>query len=925
MTDLAPHGREHVILGPIPSTSTTWWQNYAAQLHESGIGATSRRVIEEDANYIVDRGVFGAGEPSDGGWPSSRERSGLVMGAVQSGKTASMMAVAAKALDRGVDAVIVLSGTRTALWRQTFERVVEQLDFTKDRHLRRILVPNDASPEGANTILQNLYSLTAAKARRAIPRRRPILTVAMKHVAHLEQLNLMLHEVVYPVAALRDGPFHILVIDDEADDSSVVDADAEQGADDIFIRRKQIPRRIVDLWESRQRPGFTVNKQVYATYLAYTATPQANFLQDDSNPLAPRDFVASLRTPGAEGTPMVRSSTYRVPEGINAWYTGGDVFYKSLSSIPLCRPTDRISNKDLVPDAVRAFLVSSAVRLLRDDRRLGPFSASQASFATKTQAKASSPEVASMLIHPSSATDEQFEVANELLNWSSGSTEDLAPSSRLSDRRLGSAGIEHDMQVNASKWTRWLDEYQQSAMTTMDNYPESAPRAVPTSADWPAIRQLMLDEIIPATSVSVINSEETADDRPDFSSTLDGETWRAPRNLSTIFVSGNVMSRGLTLEGLTTTLFTRTADAPAADTQMQMQRWFGYRGKYIDLCRVFMPRVQIDTFFRYHQDDEALRRDVLRTMESSGKAPDVTVLQGRSYRATGKISGVRGLPLYPGPKPFIQHMNAPGADDDNLALVRDLFQADHSPMGNRGSARGLLLEETFSLNAAADILDRLRYSEHGPGPDGPEARRWNSIAHHAWISESDPALPLYRAPLSSSSVDLGLRSPYTIAAYFRFWAACLVRRVPGVVTADEPPVIWDLLDLAVLRERQPKFRVGLRFGGGAEVRSGPLAELAVPVRTMRRKLGRATQLLESTWGSRNERDGEIRGDEMFDYEMRQEVARTTPTGARRPGSDGLILFHPIERGDGEPTIAIGLNIPLGGPDHMRAQRGSSNA
>ena len=925
MTDLAPHGREHVVLGPIPSTDTTWWRNYARQLKESGIGATSRRVIEDDANYIVDRGVFGAGEPSNGGWPGSRERTGLVMGAVQSGKTASMMAVTAKALDRGVDAIIVLSGTRTALWRQTFERVVEQLDFTTDRHLRRILVPNDASPEGTNTILQNLYSLTAPKARRAIPRRRPILAVAMKHVAHLEQLGLMLHEVVYPVAALREGPFHVLVIDDEADDSSVVDAEAEEGADDIFIRRKQVPRRIVDLWESRQRPGVTVNDQVYATYLAYTATPQANFLQDDSNPLAPRDFVASLRTPGAEGTPTVRSSTYRVPEGINAWYTGGDVFYKSLSSIPLCQPTDKISDKDLVPDAVRAFLVSSAVRLLREGCQLGPFSASQASFATKAETKASSPEVASMLIHPSSATEEQFEVANELLKWSLGNAEALASSDRLTDRSLGSAGIKHDMHMNASKWTRWLDEYQQSAKMTVENYPESAPRAVPTSAEWPAVQRLIVEEIIPATSVSVINSEEAADDRPAFSPTLDGETWRAPRNLSTIFVSGNVMSRGLTLEGLTTTLFTRTADAPVADTQMQMQRWFGYRGKYIDLCRVFMPHAQIDTFFRYHQDDEALRRDVLRTMESGGKAPDVTVLQGRSYRATGKISGVRGIPLYPGPKPFIQHMNTPGADDDNLALVRDLFQGEHSPMDTRGSGRGLLLEETFSLHAAADILDRLRYSEHSPGPDGPEARRWSSIAHHAWISEGDPALPLYRAPRSSSSVDLGLRSPYTIAAYFRFWAACLVRRVPGVVTADEPPAIWDLLDLAVLRERQPKFRVGLRFGGGTEVRHGPLADLSVPVRTMRRRLNRTTQLLESTWGSRNERDGKIRGDEMFDYEMREETPRTAPSGARRPGSNGLILFHPIERGDGEPTIAVGLNIPLGGPDHMRAQRGPVDA
>ena len=132
-------------------------------------------------------------------------------------------------------------------------------------------------------------------------------------------------------------PFHLLVVDDEADDSSIGENDL---SDSSTLQERQVPRRIVDLWESRQQPGDDRHPRSSATYLAYTATPQANFLQDQSNPLAPRDFVVCLRTPGADGDPAKREPGYRVPEGLPGWYTGGDVYYKTLDTVPLCVAVD---------------------------------------------------------------------------------------------------------------------------------------------------------------------------------------------------------------------------------------------------------------------------------------------------------------------------------------------------------------------------------------------------------------------------------------------------------------------------------------------------------------------------------------------------------------------------------------------------------
>lgn len=906
----ARYGVEHVALAPMP---TTWWSAYETRLAASGIGVTSREVIAEDARFIVDRGIFGAGEPGGPAWPSTRERRGLVMGAVQSGKTASMMAVAAMALDRGVDALVLLAGTRTALWLQTFERFVDQIDTDANAHRRRVRIPSGLASDLPGTDLSNLYEMPGPRINRALARRRPVIAVVMKNAAHLERVGRNLHDVVYPIASQRDEPFHLLVIDDEADDASVVDTSA------VAVSRP-VPRRIVDLWESRRRPGETVRPGIFATYLAYTATPQANFLQDGANPLAPTDFVASLRTPGARGHVEVRESTYRTEDGLKGWYTGGEIFYKELADAPLCVATDDMPETDRVPDAVRAYLVASAVRLLRSPDRLGPYSARGRRYSTSEEARSAVIDPMSMLINPSAEKDEHFETADAVIAWASGASSGRLSSAGPEGRDLGIDGIATDMADHRERWTAWLDAYRESANLVVARLTPSDERWVPAADDWDRVARLILEEVAPGTRVAVINSDERADDRPEFApQQRDDGSWRPATNLSTIFVSGNVMSRGLTLEGLTTTLFTRSASTPLADTQMQMQRWFGYRGAIIDLCRVMTTRDQIDLFTHYHENDEALRRDVLRAM-TSGAAPSPVILQGRAFKATGKIANLQAEPLFPGPKPFVRHMNPAGSDGDNLELVASLFSGDSVVAVPSGSAqRGLLLPEAFSLTQAAALLESLRYVDHGPGPDSEEAARWRSVAHHAQIPDSDPCLPLYRSPEVAGSLDLSKDSPYTIAAYLRLWSAVVPRHVPGLLTTEDSPVMWSLVDPDARVRRQPSFWIGLRFGRGEPLTEGPLARLRHPARPMMRRLADDSTSLDADWGSRNYSGDVIQGDDLFDYGARGVAPPQVLDGRRPPGEDGLILFHLVGHDGADPTIAVGVSIPLGGPDHVRAR------
>jgi hypothetical protein len=906
----ARYGVEHVALAESPST---WWSAYETRLAASGIGVTSREVIAADARYIVDHGIFGAGEPGGPAWPLTRERRGLVMGAVQSGKTASMMAVAAMALDRGVDALVILAGTRTALWLQTFERFVDQIDTDARAHTRRVRIPGGLASDLPGTDLSNLYEMPGPRMNRALTRRRPIIAVVMKNAAHLERVSRNLQDVVYPLASERGEPFHLLVIDDEADDASVVDTSAVAGS-------RPVPRRIVDLWESRQRPGETVRPEIFATYLAYTATPQANFLQDGTNPLAPTDFVASLRTPGARGNAAVRESTFRTEDGLRGWYTGGETFYKDLADAPLCVATDDIPEGERVPDAVRAYLVAAAVRLLRSPDRLGPFCARGKRFSTSREARSAVIDPMSMLINPSAEKDEHFDTADAVMAWAGGASSGRPTKDASEGRDLGVDGIATDMVQHRDRWTAWLDSYRESANLVVGRLAPAEERPVPAADEWDSVARLILEEVVPGTRVAVINSDERADDRPEFSPRqCDDGSWRPATNLSTIFISGNVMSRGLTLEGLTTTLFTRNASTPLADTQMQMQRWFGYRGGIIDLCRVLTTRDQIDLFTHYHENDEALRRDVLRAM-GSGSAPTPVILQGREFKATGKITNLRAEPLFPGPKPFVRHMNPAGSDGNNLELVASLFSGDGMVAVPSGSGqRGLLLPEALSLTEAAKLLESLAYVNHGPGPDSGEAARWRSVAHHAQIPDGDPCLPLYRSPMVAGSLDLSKDSPYTIAAYLRLWSAVVPRNVPGLLTTDDSPLMWNLVEFAARARRQPNFWVGIRFGRGEPLTAGPFARLRWPVRPMMRMLADGTTSLDADWGSRNYSGDVIQGDDLFDYVARGVNPPQVLDGRRPPGEDGLILFHLVGHQRADPTIAVGVSIPLGGPDHVRAR------
>ncbi|BCW39599.1 hypothetical protein StoSoilB3_11340 [Arthrobacter sp. StoSoilB3] len=910
---------------------TSWWQRYSAEL--MALTPTARGVLRTDCEYILDRGIFGAGEPAAGAWPANRTRTGLVMGSVQSGKTASMFGVTALALDRGVDIVVILGGTRVSLWRQTYERLREQLDVGEEnaaKVTRRLLCPAPGiALSAAPTSLQDTYRLSSAQVRRKLAQGRPLIVVAMKQSNHLYALGNVLRESVFEAIRELGRPAHMLVLDDEADDGSVLDAAVEAGLDPLSPNLKQIPRAIADLWEPRSG---SAPSNLFTTYVGYTATPQANLLQEDHNPLAPRDFVISLRTPLDTGLPadltrldVPRSSSYPEPTGIDHYYTGGEVYYVRGASAQLCQEVTGRSDDD-IGEAVRAFLIAGAIRFHRAAGVYGPHSLASADFDTRADAQSASPEPHSMLFHPSAEIGRHFTGAEDILLWAGVDDRSTARELLESGNARLPATLVSRMIREQPLWEAWLEKYRRSCTEIAAEFNMLAPRSIP---DWPIIREILQTEIIPGTRVSVVNSDANADDQPEYRPYYEETVgkWRAARDLSTIFVSGNVMARGLTLEGMTTSLFQRGSNTPFADTQMQMQRWFGYRGKHIELCRLFASRQQIELFSAYHDIDEALREGIAAKM--TGEAPSPVVLHGMGFLATGKIANLGRKPLCPGSKPFVTLINDGLAPDPNAKLVADLFTSASSSDVTVGRAtRGRALDATLSLTETADLIDQFVFDKYRPGRESRLGELWAQIQSRVSATLPLPAgTRLYNAPEPIEEEEASparLDCPYAMAAYLRLWDACLSRAVRGLFVTGVPSGRWSIADLHSKSRHQPRFTVGIRYGGGSPIESGPLLDLGFAIPATKKRVG-ADGELDTTWGANDPGAGQFdyRGDEFFDYYHRGEIVpRLSGSTPWRPaGSHGQILFYVNQLPDQpHPVVAFGLCIPAGGPEQFAATR-----
>ncbi|PCJ22649.1 MAG: endonuclease [SAR86 cluster bacterium] len=289
---------------------------------------------------------------SEGSW----DRRGLVIGHVQSGKTANYLGVVAKAADAGYKFIIVIAGVHNNLRKQTQERIDEGfVGRTKEEDKWKIVgVGYDDYPHPAT--LTNIYDdfnkKTANHSGWSINDfSKPVVLVIKKHVSTLASLHRWLEELnAKGKGKISDIP--MLMIDDEADNASI--NTKKEDLDPTKTNRRI--REILSLFDK-------------SCYVGYTATPFANiFINPDAygdeklrEELFPKDFIYSLDAP----------NTYFGPDKVFLDDESSDKILETIRDaenyLPFSHKKD-YEIPDLPPSlyrAVRQFVIVKAIRSLR--------------------------------------------------------------------------------------------------------------------------------------------------------------------------------------------------------------------------------------------------------------------------------------------------------------------------------------------------------------------------------------------------------------------------------------------------------------------------------------------------------------------------------------------------------------------------------
>ena len=265
---------------------------------------------------------------------------GLVIGYIQSGKTANFSAVIAKAVDEGFKLIVVLSGMHNNLRLQTQARLVEELEKPRPESCMTLTRVDDKG---------DFDKKQAVTANRALGSKDGFCLVVLKKNTHvLRSFNAWLSKA----APENLKNCAALIIDDESDQASVNTNKPEQEPTAINAKIREL-----------------IGHFDKVSYVGYTATPFANVLIDGSTEedIYPRDFLVCLEKP----------PTYFGPEELfgRMGIDGSD----ERKPLPVIRilPTDEDSHltgeEELIPDslkiAVRTFIISGVLRLFRGQRR----------------------------------------------------------------------------------------------------------------------------------------------------------------------------------------------------------------------------------------------------------------------------------------------------------------------------------------------------------------------------------------------------------------------------------------------------------------------------------------------------------------------------------------------------------------------------
>lgn len=497
-----------------------------------------------------------------------RLRRGLIIGDVQSGKTATYTGLICKAADTGYKVVILLAGITENLRRQTQERIDEGIvGMTLKKEGRnekypRVGVGLDNKPIRATSVTSTLNDFTGNcnKITMSLASNSLVLFVVKKNVSVLERLfNWLREQNVDPVKGYVNLP--MLLIDDEADNASVNTRKDETDP----TRTNKLIRQICNLFMN-------------ATYVGFTATPFANvFIDPDSvnamqhADLFPEHFIYALEAPSTyvgadkifypEGTyhrnlryitdiiePDYTSEEFRDLEQYNPeMLNSGPFYYKHKKEWD-----------GILPNSLReSILCFCLVNVVRD-------------------ARGQSKEPRSMLVNMTRFIHVQNVIKERIAKWFEDIYNDVRVNFSDDAKKNQKLPLYRELQ------TIWNKHYSHIQNISFDRVSKKA----------------LLLKAMEKIEVRVVNGTKKSDSL----------NYKETSSLRVIAVGGLALSRGLTLEGLMVSYFYR--NTATFDVLMQMGRWFGYRRGYEDLFQVWTSQTSALWYAEIAMSSIELKNDI---------------------------------------------------------------------------------------------------------------------------------------------------------------------------------------------------------------------------------------------------------------------------------------------------------------------------
>ena len=572
----------------VPQQSTCAWQIFKKNSLKS-YGFETIRDTEESALKILNRLRINTINKEPG--------KGLVMGYVQSGKTLNIEALITMAADNGFNVFVMLTGTIENLRQQNLDRLKNDIEYNGKSSVSWTFVDDIKNAEKHHKISGILNS----EGR--------IVVTLLKQKNNLTKLNKWLTE---SVAIMEQQKMKVLVIDDESDQASI---NTKKDTN-----RTSINQLIVDL--------VNYNKFGCLNYISYTATPYANFLNENSlESLYPKDFIVCLpKSKQYIGASEIFGKYSDIDNSSDGLDIVRDITQEDLQAIKQIEQGEKQEIPATLKSAICWFICTLAIRRYKAEvEGVNKLNKSPVSMMIHTDAKT--------IVHRNTGKFiKEWINTNRinLLNW------------------CEEVYREETLKFTKKDFFEVMPNYDEDGLHNIEDYPkfEDFKKYVTEILDIKASHIYIGDDdrLKYHKGIHVIednsNNRKGVNDNGEMIRIKYPEENEADYATGFIIIGGNTLSRGLTLKGLTSSYFARKTNQ--VDSLTQMGRWFGYRIGYELLPRIWLTRDSKEKFTEAAYIEEQLR-DNLASYDLGTKPSEYAPKIKSSYLTTFKLTATNKM------------------------------------------------------------------------------------------------------------------------------------------------------------------------------------------------------------------------------------------------------------------------------------------